>query len=182
MTVQDAYGNTASGYAGTVRFESTDHQANAGAGLPSSYTFTTGAGKDNGVHTFSATLKTAGAQSITAMDAVTGTIAGTTADILVSPAAANRLVFGMQPSDTTAGAAINPAVTVIVQDAYQNVVTTDSSTVTLTLTDGTFEGGSNTTTATASGGVATFSAIKIDAAGSNSVSAADGVAGADRGQ
>ena len=109
------------------------------------------------------------------MDAATGSIAGTTAGILVSPSAANRLVFGVQPTDTTAGAAINPAVTVVVEDAYQNIITKHSSTVTLTLADGTFEGGSNTMTATASGGVATFSSIKIDAAGSNAVSAADGL-------
>jgi hypothetical protein len=48
-----------------------------------SYTFTTGPGKDNGVHTFSATLKTGGSQTITATDtaATNPAIAGTSSAI-----------------------------------------------------------------------------------------------------
>jgi hypothetical protein len=44
----DAYGNVATGYTGTVRFS----DAAGSATLPANYTFTTGAGKDNGIHTF----------------------------------------------------------------------------------------------------------------------------------
>ena len=145
VTAQDPYGNTAVGYTGTIGFESSDHQATAGAGLPFDYTFTTGTGKDNGVHTFSATLETAGMQSITARDTVSGTVSGTQAGIIVKSAAASRLVFGEQPTGTTAGTAIGPAVTVLIEDAYGNVVMGNGSTVTLTLFGGTFEGGSNTT-------------------------------------
>src|SRR5437588_1716714 len=56
----------------------------AGAGLPISATFTTGAGQDNGVHTFSAILNTAGKQSITATDTVSTipTITGTSNTIV----------------------------------------------------------------------------------------------------
>ncbi len=61
-----------------------------------------------------------------------------------------------------------------VEDALGNVVTTDTSTVTLTLSSGTFEGGSSTATVAASGGVATFGGLKIDAAGSYTLSATDG--------
>ncbi len=51
------------------------------------YTFTTGAGQDNGTHTFSATLKTAGNQTITATDPGPGpsnpaTIIGTSSTIV----------------------------------------------------------------------------------------------------
>ena len=88
-------------------------------GLALDYTFTTGAGKDNGVHTFSATLKTAGTQSITAVDTLTHSITGTASGIAVSPAAASQVVFGQQPTDATAGPAIGPAVTVDVEDAYR---------------------------------------------------------------
>lgn len=57
----DAYGNAITNYVGTARISSTDAQRN----LPSSYTFTNA---DAGVHAFSATLKTAGSQSITVTD------------------------------------------------------------------------------------------------------------------
>ena len=58
VTAYDLYGNIATGYTGTVHFTSSDQQA----GLPANYTFTTGTGDDDGVHTFSAVLKTAGTQ------------------------------------------------------------------------------------------------------------------------
>src|SRR5262249_52647827 len=61
VTARDVFGNTVTGYTGTVSFSSSDAQA----GLPSNYAFT---GADAGVHTFSATLKTAGTQSVTATD------------------------------------------------------------------------------------------------------------------
>jgi hypothetical protein len=65
VTAQDAYGNTATGYRGTVAFSSTDAQAQ----LPAAYTFTSA---DAGSHTFSATLETAGTQSLTANDTQDG--------------------------------------------------------------------------------------------------------------
>ena len=45
--------------------------------------------------------------------------------------------------------------------------------VTLTLSNGTFEGGSNILTVQASNGVATFSALKIDTAGTYTITATD---------
>ena len=48
----DAFGNTVTGYTGTVHFSSTDTQAD----LPADYTFTAA---DAGVHTFTVGLKTA---------------------------------------------------------------------------------------------------------------------------
>ena len=47
VTAQDAYGNRATGYTGTVHFTSSDAQAS----LPVDYTFTAA---DAGMHTFSA--------------------------------------------------------------------------------------------------------------------------------
>src|SRR5262249_41805642 len=58
VTVKYADGSTDTNYTGTVYFTSTDGKA----ALPEDYTFTVA---DAGVHTFSATLKTAGTQSIT---------------------------------------------------------------------------------------------------------------------
>ena len=91
VTAKDPYNNTATGYLGTVHFTSSDGQA----ALPGNYTFTSG---DNGVHTFSATLKTAGTQSLTATDTVTGTIAGSQTGITVNPAAASIFVVTGFPS------------------------------------------------------------------------------------
>src|SRR5439155_896343 len=66
VTAKDAYGNTATGYAGTVHFTASDVQA----ALPANSTLTSGVG------TFSATLKTVGSQSITATDSVLPTPTG----------------------------------------------------------------------------------------------------------
>src|SRR5207249_5198722 len=96
VTIQDAFGNTASGYRGTLTFASSD----AKAVLPANYTFIA---TDAGQHSFSATLKTAGTQSISATDTVTGTITGSQTGIKVNPAAAKKLVVTGYASPTTAG-------------------------------------------------------------------------------
>jgi ELWxxDGT repeat protein len=167
VTAENADGTTDSGYTGTVYFGSSDGQA----GLPANYTFTPA---DAGVHTFSATLKTAGTQALLATDSANGSITGSETGITVLPTAASQLIFAQQPSTTMAGLAISPALTVDVEDPCGNVVTGDSSTVTLTLSSGAFEGGSTTASAAASDGVATFSTLKIDTAGSYTLKAADG--------
>ena len=78
--------------------------------------------------------------TLTATDG-TLTPSGASNSFTISPATATKVVFGQQPTSTTAGNAISPAVTVKVEDPYNNVVTTDRSTVTLTLSSGTFDGG-----------------------------------------
>ena len=64
VTALDAYGNVATGYTGTVHITSTD----SAAVLPAN------AALSNGVWTFSATLDTAGSQTITATDSVSKSI------------------------------------------------------------------------------------------------------------
>ena len=111
----------------------------------------------NGVATFSnlSITKTGTGYRLTAKDgSLTGAISGS---FNVTPAAASKLVFTTQPGNTIVGTSISPAIGVSVEDAYGNVVTSNTSTVTLTLSSGTFTSGSNTATAVASGGVATFS-------------------------
>jgi hypothetical protein len=78
LTVQarDPYGNTDTGYRGTVHFTSSDPLAI----LPADYTFTAA---DSGVHTFSVTLRSYGTQSITATDTVTASIKGSQSYISV---------------------------------------------------------------------------------------------------
>ncbi len=79
VSAKDAYGNTATGYTGTVRFTSSD----ATAILPANYTFVSG---DAGAHTFTGgvTLFSAGTQSITATDTLTGSITGTQSGITMA--------------------------------------------------------------------------------------------------
>src|SRR5262249_60521183 len=93
VRARDPYGNPATGYAGTVTFTSSDPQA----AMPADYTFTSA---DNGVHTFTATLKTAGTQSLTATD--DGGLSGSQSGIVVNPAAAVILVVAGYPSPGTA--------------------------------------------------------------------------------
>ena len=77
VTAVDPYGNTATGYRGTVHFTSTD----AAASLPPDYTFTT---TDSGSRAFSVALNTAGTQAIRARDTVTSTVTGLQTGIVVS--------------------------------------------------------------------------------------------------
>src|SRR5439155_922031 len=90
VTAQDAFDNTATGYSGTVHFTSSDGQAT----LPADGTLA------GGVGTFLATLKTAGNQTLTATDTVTGSITGTSAPIAVSPAVATRITVTAPVSTT----------------------------------------------------------------------------------
>jgi photosystem II stability/assembly factor-like uncharacterized protein len=71
VTALDAFGNTATGYLGTVNFTTTDPNHT----LPPNYMFTAG---DAGVHTFTngVTLNTPGTQTLHVKDTVTGSIAG----------------------------------------------------------------------------------------------------------
>jgi hypothetical protein len=126
VTAKDAYGNVATGYTGTVHFTSSDAQA----GLPADYPFVAG---DQGVHTFSATLKTAGSQSLTATDMATGSISGTQAGIVVNPGPTSVLVVFGFPSSTVAGTP--GSVVVVAEDAYGNVTPGYQGTVDLTSSD-----------------------------------------------
>jgi hypothetical protein len=94
------------------------------ADLPGDYTFTSA---DAGQHTFSATLKTAGLQSITATDTVSSDITGTQGGIQVNPAAAARLVVAGFPSP--AQRMVSYSFTVTAVDLYGNVATGYTGTV-----------------------------------------------------
>ena len=82
----------------------------------------------------------------------------------IRPAAADHLLFLQQPTDTTAGQAITPAVTVEILDQFNNVLTNDNTdTITVARSDGGTLNG--TLTQTVSGGVATFGDLSINQAG-----------------
>ena len=95
-----------------------------------------------------------------------GLTAGPTAPILVSPAAASKLVIQEQPSQTeTAGVPFESTPIVREEDAYGNLIAGDNSTtVTATLASGTGTL-SGATSVTMSGGVAAFPTLAEDTAG-----------------
>ncbi len=151
VTARDANGNIATWYTGTVVFSSSDYRA----ALPAMYTFTAA---DKGVHTFAATLKTAGIQSITVTDIATGGLSGSEAGIAVNPAAASQFII-TAPSTVTAGVPFS--LTVTVKDAYGNVVTGYIGTVHFKSTDPKATLPANYTFTAADKGVHTFTGLVL---------------------
>ena len=90
VTAADAFSNTATTYAGTVHFSSTD----ASATLPADSKLT------NGTGTFSATLKTSGSQTIKAADTATASLAGTSSAISASGPATHYSFSAQAWADT----------------------------------------------------------------------------------
>jgi uncharacterized repeat protein (TIGR03803 family) len=163
LTVEDAYGNTATGYTGTVHFSSSD----ARAVLPANYTFTSG---DAGKHTFSVTLKTAGTQSVTATNTATGSITGSVSGIVVHPAAASKFVLGA-PSGVSHGVPFS--VTLTVEDGYGNVVTGYTGTVHFSSSDGTASLPANYTFTAGDAGVHTFTGLVLRKKGKQTLTVTD---------
>jgi hypothetical protein len=126
VTAKDVNGNTVPGYTGTVHFSSSDAQGV----LPADYTFTAA---DAGTHTFSATLNTAGTQTITVADTSTGSLTGIAGNITVSPAAASTLIVAGFPSSTSAGVAHSFTVTAV--DPYGNIATGYTGTIHISSSD-----------------------------------------------
>ncbi len=123
----NASNQTVTTYRGTVHFTSDDPQAV----LPADYTFTAA---DNGVHTFTVRLRTAGLHQVIATDVVPfNTITGR-ALVNVSPANVDHLAVATTAADPQlAGAPFS--VTVTAQDAYNNTVTAYTSLVRFASTD-----------------------------------------------
>jgi hypothetical protein len=164
VTAQDPFGNIDTNYRGTVAFFSNDPQAV----LPAHYTFMAA---DHGVHTFAATLKTAGTRFVAAMDTVNATIKGSEAITVVAAALSEFLVFGFT-SPTTAGVAHNFKVEAA--DAFGNRVIGYRGTVHFTSSDPQASLPSNYTFTAADHGIHTFTA-KLDSAGLQSITATDRV-------
>jgi hypothetical protein len=120
VTAKDAYGNTATGYAGMVKITSSDNQAV----LPSNYAFQA---SDAGVHSFNVTLETKGSQSITATDTANSAITGFQTGITVTHAAtASSVIISPAASSVTAGLSKTYSATAF--DAYGNSWDVTSST------------------------------------------------------
>jgi hypothetical protein len=163
VMAKDGFGNTVTGYTGTVHFTSSDGTAL----LPSNYVFLAG---DNGVHTFSATLKTSGTQSITATDTSTGSITGTQTNITCNPAGAASFTVTGYPSPTVAG--VSHSFSVTAKDSFGNTATGYTGTVHFTSSDGAAVLPANYAFVAGDNGTKTFSAT-LKTTGTQSITATD---------
>jgi hypothetical protein len=163
VSLQDAYGNVVTSAADSVTVQLT-----SGSG---SLVGTTTVAAVEGIASFAGlTVEVAGSGK--RITATSGTLTSAVSDsFAVSAAAAASLAFVQQPTAVVAGAAISPAVTVGVQDAYGNAVPDMSVELSLVGT-GTLTGGAPV--ATDSTGLATFAALSIDLAGGKQLSATSG--------
>ena len=161
VTARDVFGNLATGYAGTVTFRSSD----AAAGLPAAYTFTAA---DKGVHQFSTTFRSAGVQSLTAVDAATPTIIGSlNGTVSVTAGAATTFTVGGFPASVQAGA--KGTFTVRAFDAFGNPASGYAGTVVISGSD---PQGGYPAAATLVSGVGTFTAT-FNTPGTQSLTATD---------
>ena len=97
-----------------------------------------------------------------------GLSAGESDPFVITAGPATALLFSVQPSSTTAGGIVRPAVRVAALDALGNVATGFTGDVTLAITAGTGTTGatlSGLKTVAAVSGVATFSNLSVDLAG-----------------
>jgi probable HAF family extracellular repeat protein len=173
VAAKDAYGNTVPAYTGTVTFISGDKQAV----LPANYTFTQ---DDKGIHSFTATLKSAGTRSLTAQDTVSTTVKGTKA-ITVTAAAASRLRVVI-PSTVTAGQAFTITVTAL--DSYGNVATGYTGTIHFTTSDratGVVLPADYTFTASDAGKHVFTNTVTLETVGTQTITVTDAAAGTIRG-
>jgi hypothetical protein len=162
VTAQDQFGNTYTSFTGNVTVAITDGTGTAGATLSGTTTVAAVAG----VATFndlSIDMPGTGYTLTATASGVTGTMS-TAFDITAGPA--TQLTFTAQPTTTTVGVTISPAVEVTALDQFGNTATAFTGDVTVAIgtnpTGGTLGG---TTTVAAVGGVATFPDLRIDRSG-----------------
>ncbi|MFY2561755.1 lamin tail domain-containing protein [Corallococcus terminator] len=149
VSARDRFGNLSRDYVGTVQPSSTDAQA----GSLTDHTYTAA---EQGEHTFSITLRTAGAQSVTFT--ATALSVSETLAVTVEAAAPARLGFVSVPASASVRQ-VFPEVSVAAQDAFGNTASSVTSVVTLALSGGGVLSGDVSATAVA--GVARFSTLSV---------------------
>lgn len=174
VTALDSLGNTATSFTGPVAIAL---GANPGSGTLSG---TTPISAVAGVATFSdlSINKLGNGYTIVATSA--GLTGATSTAFNIVAGGATQLVFSVQPTTTTAGVSITPAVKVTALDGLGNVATSFTGNVTVAIgvnpSGGTLSG---TKTVAAVLGVATFSTLNIDFSGTGYTlnASANGVTG-----
>jgi len=125
---------------------------------------------DHGVVTFrNLSIPQAGIYRLIASDG--GLLGVTSNDFTVGA----KLVFQQQPTSANAGAALSPALKVLIEDAGGRLLTTENSAVTLSIASGPVGAAvGGTATVHAVNGVATFSNVWLEKAGAYKLRATDG--------
>ncbi len=122
----------------------------------------------NGIATFDdLSMQHAGTFSFDAVDGALPFISS--ASFVIAPEAASQLVFVHEPGGSVAGAFINPAMTVALEDPFGNIATSTNGTVTLSLAAGPLGAtASGALTDVAVSGIATFSKVSLATVGTYS--------------
>ncbi len=175
VAVEDADGDTVSTDTSLVTLAITAGTGASGAVLSCTDTSGLTVQAINGVASFSgcAVDLAAHGYTLTATDNGLAPVVSPAFNITPSPIGApTQIAFVSAPGGGAPGAAFGSQPAVAVEDASGNIVTTDSSTVTISITPGTGTGGAGLTctdsgglTVAIAGGVATFSGCSIDSAG-----------------
>ncbi|HEY3279259.1 MAG TPA: hypothetical protein VGJ83_02005 [Gemmatimonadales bacterium] len=165
VAVQDGLGNPDTTFAGTVTLAITSGTGSVGATLSGTLAATAA----RGVATFIDLSIDKAGSGYTFTAAATGLGGASSATFNITPGAAAKLTFSVQPATAIAGATLAPAVRVTAHDALGNTVAGYTGDVTVRLATGTGTAGaalSGNSTVVAVGGVALFSDLSIDRAGS----------------
>ena len=168
LQAKDASGNNLTTGGLTVAFT-----ASTGTGV-STGTIAPSPATDNHNGTYTATFTGVLVGTATTIGATIGgtAITSTLPTLSVTSGAATKLAFTVQPSAVVAGGVMTPVVQVTAEDGSNNTVTSFSGSVTMAITSGTGTTGAAfrpgaTATVAAVAGVATFSTLRIDSAGTN---------------
>ena len=160
VAIRDALGNQVLSSTAPVTLAITPSDVSAGAMLTCTTNPRTATG---GLATFAGCKINRAGDEYTLTASSAGLADDVSAAFSVTVGPANKLGYTVQPSPVVAGSVISPGVTVAVQDAGGNTVTTSSATVNLAIgtnpATGTLSG---TLSATASNGLATFSDLSIN--------------------
>ncbi len=162
VSLEDANGNVITGDSTTSVTIGIGTNPNSGT-LSGTATVTA----NSGVATFASLSINKAGVGYTLSAAASGYSNGTTGLFNVTPGAKSVAVFTTQPSAAAVGVAISPSVVVALEDAYGNIITSDStSTITIGIGNNASAGSlSGATTATATAGVATFSNLSMNQVG-----------------
>ena len=160
VTAEDSLGNVVVGFTGNVTVALFDNPG------PGTLSGTKTQPATAGVATFSNLTIDRVGNGYTLIATANGLVNDFSASFNIIPGPAARLVFTVQPSSAPAASTISPPVEVTVADAKGNTVTGYGGSVTIAIgtnpSGGTLFG---TTTQPVSSGVATFSNLSIDLAG-----------------
>lgn len=164
VTVEDASGNTVTTGTNSTASITLAIGTNPGSGTLSCTANPKAAVA--GVDTFAGCKITSAGTGYTLTATATGLTTATSAAFNINVGSAAQLAFTQQPTSTVAAATITPAVTVQVEDAGGNLVNTSSASIVMAIgTNPTGGALSGTTTVSAVAGVATFSTLSINKAG-----------------